>query len=206
METIYKTPGQLIDSLLAKKGWTQRVLAIVLGMGETGIARLVSDNRPVDAAISLKLEDVFGVPAERFLELKRSYDLAKARITTSPDPGRATRAQLFGELPITEMIKRGWLDASNIRNVSEVEAALVKFFGVASPEDIQILPHAAKKTSPEGSLTLAQMAWLYRVKQIASGMIVPRYSPNAVREAVKKLDGVLAPAEEARKVPRILAE
>ena len=67
----YKTPGQLIAALLAEKGWTQRVLAIVLGMDETGINKLVADKRSVDAPLALALEEVFHIPAERFLELQR---------------------------------------------------------------------------------------------------------------------------------------
>ena len=110
----FKTPGQLIEALLAERMWTKRVLAIVLEMDETGINRLVADKRPVDAEMAIHLEEVFKVPAERFLGLQKSYDLAKARIKARPDPKRATRAQLYGDLPISEMIKRGWLQAEGL--------------------------------------------------------------------------------------------
>lgn len=113
---------------------------------------------------------------------------------------------LFGSLPIAEMIKRGWLDAENMRDVKRVEAALVKFFGVQSVDEIEILPHAAKKTHVADDVTPPQIAWLYRVKQIAEDMLVPRYSPGAVEAAIGKLRNLLSAAEEARKVPRILAE
>lgn len=202
----YKTPGQLIQALLQEKGWTKRVLAIVIGQDETGINRLVSDKRPVTAEMAILLEDVFKVSAETFLQLQKSYDLAKARITAQPDPARNTRAHLFGGLPVAEMIKRRWLDATDIKDVSSVETALAKFFGVNSPDEIEILPHAAKKTNVAADATPAQMAWLYRVKEIASEMLVARYSPAAVRAAVPKLSALLSAPEEARKVPRILAE
>ncbi len=44
------------------------------------------------------------------------------------------------------MVKRGWLGVANPRNVNEVETALTSFFGVECVDDIEILPHAAKKT------------------------------------------------------------
>ena len=135
----YKTPGQLIAALLTERGWTQRVLAIVLGMDETGVNKMVSDKRSVDANLALVLEEVFHVPAERFLELQRSFDLAKARITTRPDPGRATRALLYGDLPVGEMIKRGWINAENVRDTAKVEAELMRFFNANRVEDIEIL-------------------------------------------------------------------
>src|SRR5580704_4619137 len=64
MSEEYRSPGQFITVLLAERGWTKRVLAIVLGMDETGVNRLAADKRPVDAAMALTLEEVFGVPAE----------------------------------------------------------------------------------------------------------------------------------------------
>lgn len=202
----YRTPGQLIQALMEDRGWTQRVLAIILGVDETGINRIVSDKRPVNARMAIILGEIFNVDPETFLELQKQFDLAQARFASRPDPGRTNRAHLFGRLPIGEMIKRRWIAASDVRKVDEVEKSLIRFFGVNFTDEIEILPHAAKKTSVNGEVTPAQLAWLYRVREIASEMLVPRYSPAAVRKAVSKLKNLLSAAEEARKVPRILAE
>src|ERR1017187_5997360 len=187
----YRTPGQLIEELLASKGWTQRVLAIILRMDETGINKLVAAKRPVDAPMAIVLGDIFGVPPEIFLEIQRGYDLAQARLIMRPDPARANRALLFGDLPITEMIRRRWLDAKDVRDVPGVEASLIKFFGVASLDEIEILPHAAKKTNASTPTTPAQLAWLYRVREIAADVMVGRYSPVAVSEVIAKLKPLL---------------
>jgi HTH-type transcriptional regulator/antitoxin HigA len=202
----YKTPGQLIEACLAAKGWSQRVLAIVLDMDETGINKLIADKRPVTAEIALILDELFKVPARQFMDLQQQYDLAKAQIVMRPDVGRNIRAHLFGGLPVAEMIKRGWLQADDIRDVPAVEAALAKFFGVALPSEIEILPFAAKKTAVTGEVTPTQLAWLYRVKEIAGGVLTARYSPASVRRAIPKLSALLASPEETRKVPRILME
>jgi HTH-type transcriptional regulator/antitoxin HigA len=202
----YRTPGQLLRDLLEERGWSQRVLALIVGMGETGINKILSDRQPVTAELALVLSELLGVSAETLLELQKSYDLAKARISARPDPGRAARAHLFGGLPVSEMIARGWLRAEDVRNVPEVEAALARFFGVTSPGDIEILPHAAKKTHVSAATTPVQLAWLYRVREIASDMLVPRYSAAGARQAIAKLNALLSAPEEARKAPRILAE
>ena len=202
----YKTPGQLIAALLTEKGWTQRVLAIVLDMDETGINKLVADKRAVDAPLALALEDVFHVPAASFMQLQHSYDLAKARITQMPDPGRATRARLYGDLPVSEMIKRGWIIADSVRAKAQVETGLLQLFGVNRLEDIEIFQHAAKKTEVSEPATPAQLAWLYRVRAVAREQLVARYSPESLAAALPKLRALLGAPEEARKVPRILAE
>lgn len=205
-ETDYRTPGQLIKDLLAANGWTQRVLAIVLNEDETGINKIIADKRPLDARLALILGELFNVPPERFLDLQKTFELAQARIAMRPDPGRTNRAHLFGKLPVTEMIKRGWIEADDVRNTSKVEAELVRFFGAESADEIEILPHAAKKTNVFGDVTPAQLAWLYRVRQMAEEMLVSRYSPSAVRDAIVRLKELLSDPEQARNAPRILAE
>ena len=201
-----RTPGQLLEALLRERGWDKQVLAVVLGLDNAAVSRLVSGKKRIDAETALVLAEVFGIAAERLMDLQQSYDLATARIVVQPNQGRANRAALLGQLPIAEMISRGWLDAENVRDVAKVESELARFFGVESAADIEFLPHAAKKTDVSGSVTPPQLAWIYRVKQIASEMLVPKYSPAALNAAIKKLKSLLLSAEEARKVSRILAE
>ncbi|HEY4131651.1 MAG TPA: ImmA/IrrE family metallo-endopeptidase [Gemmatimonadaceae bacterium] len=202
----FRTPGQYLKALLEANGWTQRVLATIMAIDESSVARLAQDRRAIDAETSLILADIFGVPDEAFLEIQTEYDLAKAKIEARPDPLRSARAQIFGQLPVTEMIGRGWIYADDIRDMPKVEASLASFFGVDSINQIEIVPHAAKRTNVRGDVTAAQLAWLYRVRQIAEGIVVPKYSTKALVAAIAKLRELLASPDEARKAPRILAE
>lgn len=201
-----RSPGQLLEAALKDRGWTQRVLAIVLGVDETGLNKVISDKRSISPELALLLEEVLDIPAKYILTLQSEYELAKARLIARPDPGRKTRAHLFGGLPVTEMIKRGWIDASDVRDVAGVEQALTKFFNVDKAGEIELLPHAAKKTEFSAQTTPVQLAWLYRARQIASEMIVGKYSHASGMRAIEKLRPLLSAAEEVRKVPRILAE
>jgi len=202
----YRTPGQLIDALLTERGWTKRVLAIVLGVDEAVVTRMVNDKRAIDAPMAIQLSEVFGVPAERFLDLQAALDLAVARFKLVPDPGRANRAALFGDLPIGDMIKRGWLPNAAMAHPRSVEDALIKFFRVRSVEEIEVLPHAAKKTNVAAPVTPGQLAWLYRVRQMAIDLPSPRYSEIALHNALKKLRALLISPDGVRKVPRIMME
>ncbi|MFO1174923.1 MAG: helix-turn-helix domain-containing protein [Paracoccaceae bacterium] len=202
----YKTPGQLIEALLEQKGWTQRTLGVVLDKADTTINRLISGKASVDAETALMLEEVFSVPAEDFLRLQKGYDLAQARIVMRPDPSRAVRATLYGDLPLAEMIKRGWISAESIRDTENVDKGLMRFFGVNRAEDIEVLPHAAKKTAVNTEATPAQIAWLYRVKQMATGIFTKPYSKQALIAALPKLKALAVSPEGVAQVPRILAE
>lgn len=202
----YRTPGQLIAGLLEARGWTRRSLAIVLEMHETAVSKYVADKRDVDAKMALLLEEVFGVDAILFLTVQKEYDLARARLIASADPARAARALLYGDLPITEMIRRGWIAAEGIRDTKKVEKELVRFFGADRVENIEILPHAAKKSAANLSATPVQIAWLYRVKQIASEMLTCAYSPDSTRIALTRLRSLMTGSDGVSKVPRVLAE
>jgi len=176
-------------------------------MDETGLNKILAGKRSIDAGIALRLEQLFGVNAETFMELQQVYDLAMARILARPDTTLATRARLFGELPVSDMIKRGWLKGVNdVRDVQRVEAGLCRFFGVASADEIEILPHAAKKTDVFGQATIPQLAWLYQVKRIAVDALAAKYSREGLIDAISGFRSLLGSPEGARKVPRILAE
>jgi HTH-type transcriptional regulator/antitoxin HigA len=205
-DSTHQTPGQLIQEVLQARGWSQRVLAVVVGCDSATLSQVIAGRRSVRADLAIALGEALGVAPERLLQLQASLDLAQAQLRTRPDPGRATRAHLFGGLPIPEMIKRRWLDAEDVRDVAKVEAALARFFGAASVHDIEVLPHAAKKTNVSADVTPAQLAWLYRVRQIAKDMLPSRFSQAAAHKALTELRNLLGAAEEVRKVPRILSE
>lgn len=202
----YKTPGQLIQALLEAHGWSQRVLAIVLKIDETGLNKVVAGKRPVDAELALGLSQVFDVQAEEILALQKEYELAMARLLSRPDPNLATRASLFGSFPVAEMVKRGWLPGITDVRSDDLEGALCRFFGVNSVSEIEILPHAAKKTNAAEQATPVQLAWLHRVRQLADDLPAPRYSHAALTSALTKLKPLLISAVGVSKVPKIMME
>ncbi len=201
-----RTPGQLIEALLNERGWNKRTLAVVLAVDEATVNRWISDKQAVNASIAISLEDVLEAPAERFLELQRAFDLAKARFAQRPDPTRRTRAQLFGSLPVAAMIKRGWIEANDVRDIRAVEKGLAKFFGVDSVDQIEVMPHAARKTEVNRDASPTQVAWLNRVRSIADELIVPPFNPEALDRVLPRLHQLTVAPEETRHVPRLLAE
>lgn len=201
-----RSPGQLIEILRSERGWSKRVLAVILGVSDATLSRLTTGRQRLDASSALALSEVFDIPADRFMKLQQEYDLARARQSSRPDPDLADRAQLFGHLPITAMIRRGWIEAKSVRDVKAVESELVRFFRADSLKEIEFLPHAAKRTHVSTEASPAQLAWLYRAREIASEMIVAPYTPRSGRRAVKLLQTLLQAPTEARKVPRFLAD
>jgi HTH-type transcriptional regulator/antitoxin HigA len=196
----FRTPGQLIQQRLEERGWTQRALSVILDVGETSITRLVSGKQPLNAAFAVALEDVLGVSAEQLLQLQSDLELAGARAARRPDARLCTRARLYGDLPLPEMIKRGWIDADDIRDTQNVDAALANLFGVEDIEEIAPLPGTAGAPG-----ALAHHAWACRVGQIASQADAAAYAPQAVDTAIAHLRGLLGTFDAIARVPQILA-
>jgi HTH-type transcriptional regulator / antitoxin HigA len=206
MEIEFLTPAQMIEANLRERGWSQRTLAMVLGLSENTISAMMVGRTKISTELALQLQEAVGLDADKLLKLQASFDLKKAQLAFRPDPALTTRAKVFGDLPVAEMISRGWLKGVDDLWDKRLNEALCSFFGVTLIDDIEVLPHAAKKTDVMGDATAGQLAWLYRVKQIAKGTLVRPYSPSAVNAAVKELKPLLNSVEGARKVPKILSE
>lgn len=194
-------PGVYLKEEMDARGWLQRDLAYILGVPEQAINVILSGKRGISADMALALGDAFDVPAEFFANLQKAYDLSRA---SAPDPAVAIRARIQGQYPIREMIKRGWLHDGDS---AILQGQLMRFFDVDSPDEIPFLEHAAKKSSyEEAEVRPNQLAWLFRVKQIARAIAAPQYSEKALRDAIPRLTTLLYAPEEARNVPRILIE
>jgi HTH-type transcriptional regulator/antitoxin HigA len=81
----------------------------------------------------------------------------------------------------------------------------MRFFRTNDLSDVPCLAHNARKTD-YGETTPLQWAWLFRVRQIASEMVVPNYSAKALQKAVDGMTSLTLDPEEVRHVPRLLAE
>ncbi len=193
-------PGFYIREELDAREWTQRDLAYILGTPEQAVNMIISGKRGISPEMAKALGEAFDVNPDLFANLQRAYDMARAR---APDPGIGRRARMQSAYPVREMIKRGWLQDTD---AAMLEVQMTQFFEVTNINDIPHLQHAARKSSYYDETPPSQLAWLFRVRQIARTMVVGKYSEKALREALPRLRALLLDPEETRHVPRILAE
>jgi HTH-type transcriptional regulator/antitoxin HigA len=102
------------------------------------------------------------------------------------------------------MLRRGWIKETEDAGI--LEARILRFYGLRTADERRDFAHAAKRADGAKSTALLQEAWLYRVKQVAEGIHVVRYSEAMLRDAVVKLRELRSAPEEARHVPRVLSE
>lgn len=194
-------PGEFIREELEARDWSQRDLAYVLGAPEQAVNMIISGKRGISADMARALADAFGVSAELFVNLQSAFDLSRAR---EPDPSVSRKGRLQSSYPIREMIKRGWLSNGE---PSTLDREIASFFEAASVAEIPHLApaHAAMKSSYEDTPPV-QLAWLYRVRQLAREMVVPRFSRPSLVDTLSRLHGLMGAPEECRNVPRLLTD
>lgn len=193
-------PGFYIREELDAREWSQRDLAYILGVQEQAVNMIIARKRGISSEMAKALGQAFDVNPELFANLQRAYDMSRAR---DPDPGVSRRARLQSAYPVREMIKRGWIQDTD---ADMLEVQMAQFFEVKNANVIPHMQHAARSSSYYDETPPAQLAWLFRVRQIAKGMAVGRYSEKALRDAMIRLRSMLIDPEEVRNVPRVLAE
>ncbi len=192
-------PGEFIREEIDAREWSQRDLAYILGVPEQSVNMLVSGKRGISPEMAKALGKAFDVSAEYFARLQQAYEMSNAR---APDPSIERRAKLQNIYPMREMIRRGWLEDTD---VGLLEAQMMRFFAANDLSSVPHMAHAAKKAD-YSETTAVQTAWLYRVRQLASEMVVPDYSNAKLKTLVNELPRYMVDPEEIRHIPRALAE
>jgi len=194
-------PGVFIDEEIKARGWSQRDLAYILGYTEQTVSKLVSGKSGISAEMAKALADAFGTSAELWSNLQSAYDLEQAR---EPDPSIKSRARLQEAFPIREMLHRGWLAETD---QSLLETQIMRFFEADSIDEVpRVQFAAAAKRSKYENDPPDQIAWLFRVRQIAREIKAPKFSKDKLRAGLMELRKLTVDPSDVRHVPSILRE
>jgi HTH-type transcriptional regulator / antitoxin HigA len=196
-------PGDFIKEEIDARGWTQNDLADITGKSVRLISEVISGKRAVTPDTARALADAFGTSAQIWMNMESAYQLSKLNADTAPV---VRRAKLYSLFPVKEMLKRGWIEASESLDVLES-----RFAAFCEMDNLDKTPHfhsyAARRTNyAECQQAPILTAWLYRAKQMAQGLSLGKFSAKSVDNAIAKLKPLMANPEDIRQVPRVLAE
>ena len=195
-----KEPGKAVKALMDARGWSQTDLAYVLGVTAATINQVIKSKRPITAEMARLMAVAFDIPDSELAELQARWNVKNA---PEPDAAVRARAKVQSNYPLRAMIKRGWIGDPN--EGADLDNELCRFFQVNSLEQAPHLEHSAKKTSYDEAPG-AQLAWLFRVRQIAKEMPTPPFSKDKLAAAVEEFKKYRESPEEIRHIPRLLHE
>lgn len=192
-------PGSFLKEELDARGWNQLDLAYILGCSVQSINLIINEKKGISPEMAKALGKAFFVSAEFFNNLQKTYELSKAK---EPSESIEKRAQLQ-HYPLRLMISRGWID--DVDSVL-MEEQMSRFFEVDNANEIPHITHAAKKYNYDDLPPPEQLAWLYRVKQIAKEMTVEKFTSTKAKSVLIKLAALREEPEQVRHVPRLMGE
>ncbi|MBI2908682.1 MAG: HigA family addiction module antidote protein [Chloroflexi bacterium] len=196
-------PGEFVKDEMEARGWTQTDLAEILGRPVRVVNEIISGKRGISPETAQGLGAAFGTSAQLWLNLEASYQLSRI---DSTDGLVGKRGALYAKGPLKEMVRRGWIKGSE--NIDDLTKGVLGFFEIHSIEDEpRFSAHAARRSRASESLTPAQTAWLFRVRQLARGISLDNdYRKDLLDKAVDKLRRLLPGEAGIAHVPNVLAE
>jgi HTH-type transcriptional regulator / antitoxin HigA len=196
------TPGEYIREELETRGWSQLDLAEILGRPPQAVNEIISGKRAITPDTAHALADAFGTSAQLWMNLDSAYQLARL---ANRDDSVSRKAKLYEVAPLKDMQKRGWIEQSS--SITVLESQVLDFYGIKNLEQPIYLHHAARKSTDYGSITPAQLAWLYRARNLAHAISTTgKFSQSSLERALVELGQLKADVEETRKVAAVLAK
>lgn len=195
-------PGEFLADELEARGWTQVEFAEIIQRPTKLVNEIIAAKKSITPDTAREFAAALGTSPQYWLNLESAYQLWR----TAPSPSAeiiARAAKLRECFPVHEMIKRGWIEASE--NAEVIEQRVYDFFGISSTDDQPQISHADRRNYQE-DFSPFQGAWLFRVKQLAEAIPAPRYSDKKLWEAVASMELLMTEPEEIRHVPMLLLE
>lgn len=198
-------PGEILRVELEARNWTQNDLAEIMGRPLRMVNQIITGKSGISPETATQLEGALNISAETWLNLQSIYQLSMVADNKTEDVKR--RAKLYSLFPIKDMIKRGWIKATD--NVDELENLLKNFCCIDDLSEAKNFIFSAKQNASSYGLPISptNLAWLYKVRNLAKTQITTgKFTVNAAQSAIDKLSTLLLSPEEIRHVPKILSD
>ena len=177
-------PGHTIEDLLDEQGWTQAELAKRLDFTRKHVNDLVKGRTPISPITAMRLESVFGAPANFWLNREAQYQETLERRRAFDRLESA--ADWLKEIPLADMGRLGWIERT--RHKGEQVAICLQYFGVASVDawrkQYEEAP-VAFRSSPKFRKKFGSVAaWLRRAESEATRIHCVRFDKAGFKESL----------------------
>jgi len=176
-------PGDTLEELLEERGMAQAELAERTGRSKKLINEIIQGKAPITAETALQFELVLGVPARFWLEREQQHRESLAR----RDEAASFVAVIdwLKQVPVKDMVKLGWIERYQ-EPIGQLRAVL-RFFGIASPDQWEASTAAFRKSPAFESDPMAIAAWLRRGELDAQKIAYAPFDEAAFRALLARL-------------------
>ena len=201
IDNIAVHPGAYVKDEIDARGWSTLDLAAKSGCSKDILAKIISCRARPTIANAIAISKAFGVSSDLLVDLTKDYNSVMSRREKSVSNNFKLLKSTY---PLREMIRRGWL-----RETQEEFMAMqmIRFFEVSDTNELLCFsPSLATKKTDNSETNPVQLAWLYRVRQLARLVKIPKYSENKLRKSLHRLKSLMTKSEDVQFVPDLLRE
>ena len=180
-------PGETLLETLETIDMSQAELARRMGRPVKTINEIIQGKAAITAETALQLEQVLDVPASFWLKREQQYREFLARF--AEEQRLEQWADWLKDFPVRELVDRNWIQSGSGK--SQQVLAVLKFFGVASPEACQAVWEYKGIVYRKSTLLKvnsgAVMAWLRQGEIQAQEIETDPYNAEAFRNVLKQI-------------------
>ncbi len=188
-------PGRILKRELSARGWTQKDLAAIIGRPPQAISEIARGKKQITSETALQFASAFDTSPEFWLNLESSYQLYLSRNKQSKKASEIVRRRrLYNWLPISEMVKRSWLEPTP--RLEDLEQQVCQLLGISSIDETPQLAASFRYTQQKAPNVIAQIAWLKKVEQVIEKQSVAPFNPDHLRTAIPHIMALAEQAED----------
>lgn len=186
-KSLLSPPGDTLQEHLNFIGMNQNELAERMGRPKEKINDIIKGREPITTDTAYQLENVLGIPASFWMNRENEYRQELFEIEQQETLEK--QKSWASEFPLLELKKMGFLP--DIRNTAKLVEPLLKFFGIASPEEWSRI-YVDKEVSVAFRVSLAYTqnpqalsAWLRIGELEAKKMDLPPFDRKKFRASLE---------------------
>jgi HTH-type transcriptional regulator / antitoxin HigA len=191
-------PGRTLSRELEARNWTQKDLAEIMDRPVQAINAIVKGTKQITPETALELAAAFGTSDEFWTNLETNYQLHLARQDKRVDP-IARKRKIYDLAPISEMMKRGWLQATT--SIDDLEQQVCNFFDIATIDEPPVLSLNFRCSQERNLNTSAQLAWVKQVEKLVKQQTVAKFDRDKLEVSIPQ---ILACSKEVEAIAQLL--
>lgn len=171
-------PGYFIREQMEIREWTQTDLAEILGITLKHVNQILQDKQPITLDIAKVLGKVFNTSAQYWINIDTGYRLWLQQSKTDKEKDAEIKAIIFGRMPVSDMIKKGWLPSYS--SVNELMKNVMAFWDFKTLDFKCIeeqVPYLTKKSGAFNQFNASYaLTWYQMARKVAAKFKVNPYN------------------------------
>lgn len=198
------SPGEILKEELEARDWTQRDFAEIIGRPVQVVSEIISGKKAITPETAILFGEAFGTSAELWLNLESSYRLDLLHQKQQKLDLVSRKAELYSRAPIKELIKLGWIQASE--SIDELKEEVLNFLGIIDLNEKSPLIAKFCRTFKGNFDSPSLEAWVRMAVIEASRKSCLDFNRRKLKRAIPALISLSADETLTSQVPQKLSE